>query len=62
MSLRIITAKAFSAAITTDAADKIINAPKNFRNFIGQSFYVLEQVIRKNKFQSITVEDVEETE
>jgi hypothetical protein len=62
MSLRIITAKAFSAAITTDDADKIINAPKNFRNFIGQPFYVLEQVIRKNKFQLITVENVEETE
>jgi hypothetical protein len=59
MSLRIITAKAFSAAITTDDADKIINAPKNFQNFIGQPFYVLEQVIRKNKFQSITIEDVE---
>ena len=62
MSIKLITAKAFSAAITTDDADKIINAPKNFRNFIGQPFYVLEQVIRKNKFQLITVENVEETE
>ena len=62
MSLRIITATAFSAAITTDDADKIINAPKNFRNFIGQSFVILEQAIRKNKFQSIQIENVEETE
>ena len=60
MSLRIITAKAFSAAITTDDADKIINTPKYFRNFIGQPFYVLEQAIRKNKFQSIQIENVEE--
>ena len=62
MSLRIITAKAFSAAITTDDADKIINAPKNFRNFIGQPFVILEQAIRKNKFQSFKIENVEETE
>ena len=61
MSLRIITAKAFSAAITTDDSDKIINTPKNFRNFIGHSFAILEHVIRKNKFQSIQIENVEET-
>jgi len=60
MSLRIITAKAFSATITTDDADKIINAPKNFKNFIGQPFYVLEQTLKKYKFQSVTTENVEE--
>lgn len=60
MSLRIITARVFSVAITTDDADKIINAPKNFRNFIGQPFYVLEQALKKYKFQSITIENVEE--
>ena len=60
MSLRIITAKAFSAAITTDDSDKIINTPKNFRNFIGQPFVILEQTLRKHKFQNITIENVEE--
>jgi hypothetical protein len=60
MSLRIITATAFSAAITTDDADKIINAPKNFRNFIGYQFDVLVQTLRKHKFQNITVKSVEE--
>ena len=62
MSLRIITAKAFSVAITTDDADKIINAPKNFKNFIGYPFIILEQALRKHKFQNITVENVEEIE
>jgi hypothetical protein len=59
MSLRIITAKAFSTAITTDDADKIINAPKNFRNFIGQPFSILEEAIKRKNFQSVNISTVE---
>jgi len=60
MSLRIITAKAFSAAITTDDADKIISAPKILHQAIGWNVPQLMEALRKNKFQSITVENVEE--
>ena len=58
--IKIVTATAFSASIEVDEQGKIINGPRNFKNFIGQPFVILEQVLRKNKFQSITVEDVEE--
>jgi len=60
MSLRIITAKAFSAAITVDEADKIISAPKILHQAIGWNVPQLMEALRKNKFQSITVENVEE--
>jgi hypothetical protein len=60
MSLRIITAKAFSVAIDVDEQGKIINAPKGFSKFINMPLSVLEGVLKKNKFQSIQIENVEE--
>lgn len=58
--IKILTTKAFSAAIDVDEQGKILNAPKNFQKFIGQPFAFLEQVIRRNKFQSLTIEDTQE--
>jgi hypothetical protein len=59
--IKLITATAFSTAIELDSQNKIINTSKNFKNFIGQPFYVLEHAIRKNKFLSLTIEEVEES-
>ena len=58
--IRLITAKAFSAAIDVDEQGKILNAPKIFSQFINMPLSILEGVLKKNKFQSFTIEDVEE--
>ena len=58
--IRLITAKAFSAAIDVDEQGKILNAPKIFSQFINMPLSILEGVLKKNKFQSITIENVEE--
>jgi hypothetical protein len=61
MSIKIITAKAFSVALDVDEQGKILNAPKGFSQFINMPLSFLEGVLKKNKFQSLTIEDVNET-
>lgn len=58
--IKVITGKAFSAAVEVDSQDKIINAPKIFSQFINLPLSILEQTLKKNKFQSFKTEDVEE--
>lgn len=58
--IKLISAKAFSVAINVDEQNKITNAPKGFSQFINMPLSVLEGVLKKNKFQSIQIEDVGE--
>ena len=58
--IKIITAKAFSAALDVDNTGKILSAPKILHQSIGWNINQLMESLRKNKFQSIQIEDVEE--
>jgi len=58
--IKIITGKAFSGAVEVDSQDKIINAPKIFSKFINLPLSILEDVLKKQKFQKIIIENVEE--
>ena len=58
--IKVITAKAFSVAVDVDEQGKILNAPKGFSNFINMPLSTLEGVLKRNKFQSLTIEDVQE--
>jgi len=60
--IKIITAKAFSMAIDVDEQGKILNAPKGLTQFINMPLSVLEGVLKRNKFQSLTIETVEEAQ
>jgi len=59
--IKIITAKAFSMAIDVDEQGKILNAPKGLTQFINMPLLVLEGVLKRNKFQSLTIETAEES-
>jgi len=58
--IKIITGKAFSGAVEVDSQDKTINAPKIFSKFINLPLSILEDVLKKQKFQKIIIENVEE--
>jgi len=58
--IKIVKAIAFQVAIEVDSDNKIINAPKIFSNFINKSLSTLEVALKKNKFHSLTIEDVQE--
>jgi hypothetical protein len=58
--IKVITAKAFSCAIEVDEQGKILRAPKFLSNFINLPLSILEQTLKRNKFQSIQIENVEE--
>lgn len=58
--IKIVTAKAFSASVEVDEQGKIIKASKVFSQFINFPLSVLEGVLKKNKFQSLKIENVEE--
>ena len=58
--IKIITGKAFSGAVEVDSQYKIINAPKIFSKFINLPLSILEDVLKKQKFQKIIIENVEE--
>lgn len=60
MTTKIITAKAFTCAIDVDESGKIVRVPKFLSNFINLPLSILEESIKKNKFQSVKIEDVEE--
>jgi hypothetical protein len=62
MSIKLITAKAFSTAVEVNDSNIIVNAPKIFQQFINVPLSTLLDTLKRNKFQSLTVEDVEETE
>jgi len=57
---KILTATAFSVAVEVDDSGKIINAPKIFSQFINHPLSILEGVLRKQKFQKLTIVDAEE--
>ena len=58
--IKIITAKAFSCAIDVDDSGKIVRVPRFLNNFINLPLSILEQTLKRNKFQSIKIENVEE--
>lgn len=60
--IKLITAKAFSSAIEIDEQGKIIYASKGFSKFINTNITVLEDVLRRNKFQALSIEDIQEAE
>lgn len=60
MTTKIITAKAFTCAIDVDDSGKIVRVPKFLSNFINLPLSILEQTLKKNKFQSLTIENLEE--
>jgi hypothetical protein len=60
MSTKIITAKAFSCAIDVDESGKIVRVPRFLNNFLNLPLSILEQSLKKNKFQSYKIEDVNE--
>ena len=57
--IKIVTATAFSAAIDVDESGKIVRVPKFLSNFINLPLSVLEQTLKKHKFQSVKIEEVE---
>ena len=58
--IKLISATAFCAAIEVDEQNKIVRTPKGLSNFLNQSLSTLETALRKNKFQSFKIENVEE--
>ena len=60
--IKIITATAFFASIEVDEQGKIVRVPKILSNFINLPLSILEQSLRKHKFQSIKIENVEENQ
>ena len=58
--IKIITAKAFSCAIDVDESGKIVRVPRFLNNFLNLPLSILEQTLKRNKFQSIKIENVEE--
>ena len=58
--IKIITAKAFTVAIDVDDAGKIINTPPAFSKFKNLPLTILEDVLKRNRFQSLTIETAEE--
>jgi len=58
--IKLIKVVAFSGAVEIDESGKIINAPKIFSEFINFPLSILEDVLKKKKFQSLIIEDVEE--
>jgi hypothetical protein len=62
MSIKLITAKAFSTAVEVNDSNIIVNAPKVFQQFINSPLSSLLDVLKRNRFQSLTVDDVEEVE
>jgi len=61
MSIKIVRAVAFSVAINVDDKNIITNAPKIFEDFINCPLSLLEERLKKEKFQSLTIEDVYES-
>jgi hypothetical protein len=62
MSIKLITAKTFSTAVEVNDSNIIVNAPKVFQQFINSPLSSLLDVLKRNRFQSLTVDDVEEVE
>jgi hypothetical protein len=55
-----ITAILFSSAIEVDDNGIIIKTSKGFGNFLNKPFSLLEQSLRKQKYQSLKIEDIDE--
>jgi hypothetical protein len=58
--IKLVTATAFAASIEVDEQGKIIKTSKGLRNFLNLPLSLLEDSIKRNKFQSIKIEEVEE--
>lgn len=59
--IKLISAKMFCGAVEVDNQDKIINAPPYFKNFINLPFSILEETLKRKKFHSIQIDNVEES-
>lgn len=55
-----ITAILFSSTIEIDENGIIIKTSKGFSNFLNKPFSFLEQSLRKQKYQFLKIEDVDE--
>jgi len=58
MSIKIVTATLFRAAIEVDDQGKILRTPKVLSNFLNLPLSLLEASLKKQKFQSFKIEDV----
>ena len=58
--IKLLTITLCSTAIKIDESNKIINTSKGFQNFIGQPFNTLEQALKKQKYHSVKIQDVDE--
>jgi hypothetical protein len=56
--IKIVEATLFRAAIEVDDQGKIIRTPKGLSNFLNQPLSLLEESLKKQKFQSFKIEDV----
>ena len=57
--IKLITATLYSSAIEVNDSGIIIKTSKGFGNFLNKPFSLLEQSLRKQKYQSLKIEDVE---
>lgn len=58
--IKIVSAQLFTAAIEVDDSGKIVRTSKGLSNFLNQPLSLLEESLKKQKFQSFKIEDVEE--
>jgi hypothetical protein len=56
--IKIVEATLFRVAIEVDEQGKIIRTPKGLSNFLNQPLSLLEESLKKQKFQSFKIEDV----
>jgi len=60
--IKLVTATAFSASIEVDEQGKIIKTSKGLRNFLNLPLSLLEESLKRKKFQSFKIEDVAEAQ
>jgi hypothetical protein len=55
-----ITVTIFITAIEVNDVGIIVKTSKGFGNFLNKPFSLLEQILRKQKYQHLKIEDVDE--
>jgi len=58
--IKLITVTLFSSAIEVDEQGKIINTPLKFKNFLNKQFSFFEEVLKKQKYYSLKIQEVNE--
>jgi len=58
--IKIVTATLFRATVEVDEQNKIVRTSKRLSNFLNLPLSLLETSLKKQKFQSFKIEDVEE--